>query len=149
VVDPEWLTVARRVARKWRTHTLGEELEATAMWAAWKHRDLPAPHIGAICRTAMIDELRRCTGRSATGARRQGLGVTQPTERIDQLATCDDAESVSTLYGLTGRMAFIADSLASGDRRVDIARHLGVDPSRVTQLIRELRRLIDNERETT
>jgi DNA-binding NarL/FixJ family response regulator len=143
-----WQRVARSVSWKWRRHSLAEELEATAAFAAWQHRDDHPSLMVTAARSAMIDELRRCTGGRRTSARRRGHAATFPSDRNDFAASTDhEPFSPATLYGLRGRMAVIANALALGESKVEIARRLGVTPSRVSQLIHELREIVNQGEE--
>jgi DNA-binding transcriptional ArsR family regulator len=139
----DWQSIARRVAAKWRRHSYGEELESTALLATWKHRHESPTLMAIAAESAMIDDLRKWTGgRYANSPGRVGFKMTSPREDIDHYAgeTLDlDRPSVS--YNLKGRMAFIADGLSVGMTKDEIARHLGVHPSRVSQLLRKLRKL--------
>ncbi len=147
------LSIADEATRRWRRQRHHDDVAQAARIAAWRtfdrgHRTRPAIYRSA--HSAAIDELRRITGRRA-GTR--AARITTSIDHISYVETPgDDPDPIppSLQYGLTGRHAVIVDLVAAGELRQDIAAELGVHPSRVTQLLREVRRAIergDPERE--
>ena len=141
------LTIADEATCRWTGMTDHEDLRQVARIAAWRtfdhgHRDRALVYRAARC--AAIDELRRLTGhRTSTRDARRTLSIDHVTwvERAGQ--ELDEPLEPSHLYGLTGRHAVIADLVGAGELHQDIATVLGVHPSRVTQLLHEMRRVIE------
>lgn len=136
------LTIADDATCRWRRKPHHDDVNQAARIAVWRTFD--AGHhdrriLYRTARSAAIDELRRLTGRS-DAARAAGRTVT-----LDFVhAVHRDCEPFppSQLYGLTGRLAVLADAIAAGELGQDIAAALGVHPSRVSQLRTDLRRAI-------
>jgi hypothetical protein len=149
-MDPDavdWAGIARHAAARWRHHSYGEELEATAMFAAWRHRDEPPGLIYVAARAAMIDDLRHWTGgRYRTSPGRVGQRMTSSRDDIEHYVGSQPApERPSVAYGLEGRMAYLIDGLWEGFTKDELARLLGLHPSRVSQLLRDLRQQVQED----
>lgn len=134
----EWARLerlARQAARRWQAHGDHADLLQECRIVAWRNAAAPDAHIVRLCSLRCVDCLR-----SWHGDRRRPVPVLVPLGDNDG-ATVDEL-AVSASWGLAGRHALIAEGLASGKRPSDIAAELGVHPSRVSQLIGELRQLI-------
>jgi hypothetical protein len=147
-MPPPWELIARRVASRWSGHAFAADALSAALLAGWEFRDENPALIVTACQKDVIDELRHVGGRRG-GYRYEGNRVTTPsiTHDIADTYSVEDDLPVSLLYGLSGRLAVIAEALAVGRSKVSIAAELGVDPSRVSQLIADLRAAINPEGE--
>ncbi|NBW09927.1 MAG: sigma-70 family RNA polymerase sigma factor [Caulobacteraceae bacterium] len=128
--------LARRAAAKWYAHSDHDDLLQECRIAAWEHADKDDTLIVVICRRRIIDCLR-----SWHGDRRRPVPVLVPLGEHDAVTVADELP-LSVSWGLAGRHAVIIDGLASGERPQDLAAVIGVHPSRVSQHIAELRKLV-------
>lgn len=140
------LAVADQATSRWRQKSHHDDVSQAARIAAWRafdrgHRDRRVIYRSAC--SAAIDELRRLTGhRTSTRDARRTLSIDHVTW-VEPVRPDPDPLPPSQLYGLTGRHAVIADMVAAGEPKQDIATVLGVHPSRVSQLLAEMRRHIE------
>ena len=129
--------LAQRGAARWRSHSDWEDLLQECRVVAWRHADEPDGVILWRCRCICIDCLR-----SWRGDRRLANGPLQYVSLDGHDIVDQDELPPSVSWGLAERHAVIADGLASGERPSDIAATIGVHPSRVSQHIAELRKLV-------
>lgn len=140
------LTIADDATCRWTGMTHHEDLAQVARIAAWRTFDHGHRQRAVLYRSAKfaaIDELRRLTGhRTSTRNVRRTLSIDHATW-VEPARPDPDPLLPSQQYGLTGRHAVIADMVGAGELHQDIATVLGVHPSRVTQLLHEMRRAIE------
>ncbi len=125
--------LARQGCCRWNTHRLYPDLLQEARIVAWQHWDQPDRYIVRIIQLRVIDAARRELGR---GRRRQPelLTINDHPEPTSVDHPCPTVE-----WGLTGRNRTIARMLAHGVEKQAIARHFHIHPSRVSQLLAQLR----------
>jgi len=137
----DWARVdnlARTAWWPWRHHPDIEDIAQECRIVAWRHAEKPDAVIVTIARRRIIDCLRSWHGDRRAGRRPPPVLV--PLDGHDRPTVDELPPSVS--WGLAGRHAVIADGLASGERPQEIAATIGVSPSRVSQHIAELRKLV-------
>jgi hypothetical protein len=143
--------VVRRVAvnlarRGWVPPSVGvDELKQAALLVLWQKK--PQQDAGIVyvtVRSAMVDELRRLTGRTAESYRRmeapsadeQGLAEGVCTDTPEALLMVKQA--IAALATLPERWRVCVERLASGDLAQDVANDMGLTPSRVSQYMGRL-----------
>jgi DNA-binding CsgD family transcriptional regulator len=147
--NERWMTIAKKAVSQWRYYSYGEEVEASAMYAAWKSRDQQGNFIYMKARSAGIDELRRWTGRETSSKRKVKDLTFASSDMFDDgylssLATYDtESLSVVNIYNFKGRLAIIAQMLSEGETKAAVADRLGLHPSRVSQLLKDLRKEVE------
>jgi hypothetical protein len=140
----EWEKQANKAASRWYGHELYADARSAAFSAAWHNRDEPVRVIKHLCKIAIIDEFRLLNGRPGS-ALYEGLQKTYTDEHgILTRVPMESADSIppSLSYGLTGQLALIADRLSEGHHKCDIAAELGFHPSRVSQLIEKIQKVV-------
>lgn len=134
--------VASRACGPFRRAFDHEDLLQEARLVAWQQRDTPQGLAVTIARRRVIDRMRAADGRRPERRpriERMPLHGTDEGSRLDLAwSAVDDVDPVLEL-GLSGRDAVIAEGLAAGTPRQDIAEDVGVSPGRVTQLVAKLR----------
>lgn len=138
-MDQLAVDVVERVVHRWRTHAHYEDLRQVALVAAWQHEGEDAGIVGRRAKEAVIDELRRFYGRPGTTRYRLSRTVSTDGLGDDYFLAEDPGLATSVQLGLGKREGFIVDALGRGWPKQDIAKWLGVHPSRVSQLLVELR----------
>gem|GEM_PF-7043676 len=119
---------ARRFPSLWR-----DDIRQEALLAAWQHEDNLALAAVAARRRA-IDHARHLGGRHLGRQRR----VLVEFDAARHSATVAEYEPLE-LPWVDERHRYIGRRLAVGDHKDEIAADLGVSPSRVSQLIAEMR----------
>lgn len=137
--------LARMSAAKWRQHRLYEDLLQEARCTLWQNYN---PHYSRgsniwIAQKRIIDVLRQQSGRKHSRNYQQR---TYDLLRIDPslippLEFRDETDIIMEI-GLEGRHLVIARMLELGFPKQDIAEHLGLHPSRISQILIETRKIV-------
>lgn len=146
----EWARLerlARIAAAKWSADRDAEDILQECRIAAWQHADEPDAHIVRSCRFRAMDWLKATRGRENGRIRKpdtlmgRGDHASHHT-RDPRFESPFTWLARSECWGVSGRLGVIADALAAGYPKQDIAAALEISPGRVSQLIAELRELV-------
>jgi RNA polymerase sigma factor (sigma-70 family) len=139
--------------RKLVTPLEADDLYQVGRIALWQHGEgKPESWQIVIARNAMVDELRRARWacRSAYGEGQYEMTSYDAWEHVPEgMTDCHAASMVAVrqcierLHRLTDRQRQVIECLVSGMGYAETAAEIGVSPSRITQILAELRRIVD------
>jgi RNA polymerase sigma factor (sigma-70 family) len=143
VTSPEVAAAARRGARSLRFRGwIAAECEEAAVEEVVRRQVVDVGDAWRVGRTAAIDEIRRLTHHRRTGPRVTLWPLEFHDEPADEpgFRATDEADALRRrMRRLSKREAEVVAHLAAGMSNREVARRLGVDPSRVTQIKRQIR----------
>lgn len=163
--DPEWEHAARCVAGKWAGSALGyDDALQAARFGAWQAAESYDAQAGRSLFSwcwqrawfAVQDEQRSAAGvrrlrsketgemvewRRSVDANPVGLDDDPRLDTVadDGIDDMIDVEALVTSLAATKRERILLTALALDHTKVDVARRLGVDPSRVSQMLGDIR----------
>lgn len=144
---------ARPLIRKLVSPLEADDLYQVGRIALWQHgQDEPEAHQYVIARNAMVDELRRhrWACRSAYADGQFEMTSYDAWENAPEGVTdCHAASMVAVrqciakFADLSVRQRQVIDCLLAGMQKQEVAAECGVSPSRVTQILADLRRIVE------
>lgn len=133
--------LAQIVSAKWRSHPLHPDLLQEMRLYVWQNREKDDRLIQWMGKHRAIDFLRQTDGRKGKPdyLRRERHALPGEDFIFDHAgATVDQRDTIMEL-GLTGRHELIARMIEVGYQKQEIAEAMGLHPSRVSQILGEMR----------
>lgn len=122
-----------------------DDIRQEALLAVLDTPNVPAP---VIARNAAVDYLRKIYGKPGSRRIQSAHVVDPPLDQVDPMDsdTVDLLDPVTT-WGLSGRLAIVAECLIAGLPKWQIADMLGISASRVSHHCEDLRAIYNDLRD--